>query len=75
MVEHHLELQEAINMLTVMFEERVTEYIGLKASLPLLGAEVDLQLSKYLSGLENFIQGTVSWNYMSLRKSLDPEDK
>ena len=68
MVEHNIELQDAINVLTDMVDVRVTEYLNLKASLPSFGKTVDLQLARYHTALENFVQGTVTWYYMSPRK-------
>lgn len=59
MVERNVELQEAVDILTEMLAERVTDYLKLKASLPSFGAEVDAMLAKYHKGLEHFVQGTV----------------
>ncbi|KAF9562678.1 terpenoid synthase [Agrocybe pediades] len=70
MVEQNIELQAALNVLTDMLEARVHEYLALKKSLPSFGDTVDLQLSKYLSALENFVQGTVVWYYLSPREKL-----
>lgn len=68
MVERNIELQDAINVLTDMVDTRVTEYLTFKSSLPSFGKTVDLQLSRYHAALENFVQGTVTWYYMSPRK-------
>lgn len=70
MVERNIELQDAINVLTDMLDARVTEYLALKKSLPSFGESVDAQLMKYLTAMENFVQGTVAWYYRSPSKSL-----
>ncbi|KAF9050466.1 isoprenoid synthase domain-containing protein [Panaeolus papilionaceus] len=67
MVERNIELQDAINVLTDMLDARVTEYLALKKSLPSFGESVDAQLMKYLTAMENFVQGTVAWYYRSPR--------
>nr|UPX76564.1 putative 1,11 carbon cyclization sesquiterpene synthase 104 [Hypholoma fasciculare] len=67
MVEHNVDLQSAIDLLTNMLDERVKEYLALKQSLPSFGKKVDSQLSRYLTALEHFVQGTVVWYYMSPR--------
>lgn len=68
MVERNVELQGAIGILTQMVDTRVTQYLALKKSLPSFGREVDVQLRRYHSALENFVQGTVVWYYMSPRE-------
>lgn len=74
MVEHNVDLQSAIDLLTNMLDERVKEYLSLKQSLPSFGKEVDSQLSRYLTALEHFVQGTVVWYYMSPREcALHPQ--
>ncbi|KJA21771.1 hypothetical protein HYPSUDRAFT_202683 [Hypholoma sublateritium FD-334 SS-4] len=67
MVEHNIDLQSAIDLLTNMLDERVKEYLALKQSLPSFGTKVDIQLSRYHTALEHFVQGTVVWYYMSPR--------
>ncbi|KAF8970534.1 isoprenoid synthase domain-containing protein [Flammula alnicola] len=68
MMERGVELQEGIDILTEMLDARVTEYLALKAKLPSFGPVVDSELAKYHAALENFVQGTVVWYYMSPRK-------
>ena len=68
MVEQNIELQEAVDVLTGMLECRVAEYLDLKKSLPSFGESVDVQLAKYLSGVEYFLQGTTVWYYRSPRE-------
>lgn len=68
MVEHNIDLQSAIDLLTNMLDERVKEYLALKQSLPSFGEKVDIQLSRYHTALEHFVQGTVVWYYMSPRE-------
>ena len=67
MVEHQVELQEAIDILVDMVRSRVDEYVNLKGQLPSFGHEVDQELSKYHTAWEHFVQGTVIWYYLSPR--------
>jgi len=62
-------LQDAIDILTEMLAERVEDYIGLKNQLPSFGPDVDRELARYLHALENFVQGTVLWYYLSPSKA------
>lgn len=60
-------LQEAIDIVTEMLTQRVNDYVELKNKLPSFGADVDKELARYLHALENFVQGTVLWYYLSPR--------
>jgi len=60
-------LQTAIDILTEMLAQRVEDYVELKNRLPSFGPDVDLELGRYLHALENFVQGTVLWYYLSPR--------
>jgi hypothetical protein len=68
MHERDVGLQEAIDILTEMLNQRVNDYIKLKSQLPSFGADVDAELQRYLHALENFVQGTVLWYYLSPSK-------
>lgn len=63
MVERNVGLQSAIDIVTDMVRERVTEYAALKKCLPSFGADVDAELNRYIKALEHFVQGTVCWYY------------
>lgn len=67
MHERDVGLQEAINILTDMLNQRVDDYLKFKSELPSFGADVDAELARYLHALENFTQGTVLWYYLSPR--------
>jgi hypothetical protein len=69
MIERKVELQEAVDVLIEMLDARVTDYISLKAQLPSFGTAVDDALAKYLTALEEFVQGTVVWYYKCPRMS------
>jgi hypothetical protein len=62
-------LQTAIDILTEMLAQRVEDYVELKNRLPSFGPDVDLELGRYLHALENFVQGTVLWYYLSPSKT------
>ena len=65
MHERSVDLQAAIDILTEMLSQRVEDYIALKDKLPSFGPDVDLELARYLHALENMVQGTVLWYYLS----------
>lgn len=65
MNERNVGLQAAIDILAEMLSQRVEDYVSLKNQLPSFGPEVDRELSTYLTALENFVQGTVLWYYLS----------
>ncbi|KAL4071511.1 isoprenoid synthase domain-containing protein [Scleroderma yunnanense] len=67
MNERQVGLQEAIDVLTEMLAQRVNDYVELKNKLPSFGPDVDKELARYLHALENFVQGTVLWYYLSPR--------
>lgn len=69
MHECNVGLQTAIDILTEMLAQRVEDYIELKNRLPSFGPDVDLELGRYLHALENFVQGTVLWYYLSPSKT------
>jgi len=68
MNERQIGLQAAIDVLTDMLAQRVNDYVELKSKLPSFGSDVDKELARYLHALENFVQGTVLWYYLSPRK-------
>ena len=65
MAERHLNLQGAVDLLTDMIAQRVQDYVGLKEKLPSFGPDVDQNLDVYLKALENFVQATIVWYYLS----------
>ncbi|KAI5990816.1 terpenoid synthase [Pisolithus marmoratus] len=69
MNERKVGLQEGIDILTEMLAQRVNDYVELKSKLPSFGADVDKELACYLHALENFVQGTVLWYYLSPSKT------
>jgi len=67
MLERDVDLQTAVNVVTKMLSDRVNDYVWWKKQLPSFSSEVDTELQRYLKALEQFIQGTVVWNYESPR--------
>ncbi|KAF5319865.1 hypothetical protein D9758_018520 [Tetrapyrgos nigripes] len=63
MEEKDLDLQDAIDYVIHMLNDRVADYRALKKSLPSFGPHVDAELARYLRALEHFVQGTVVWYY------------
>jgi hypothetical protein len=68
MQERDVGLQEAINILTEMLNQRVDDYIKLKSQLPSFGADVDVELERYFHAMENFVHGAALWCYYSPSK-------
>ena len=67
MLEHDVDVQSAINIVTDMLADRVDDYANYKKQLPSFGAELDLELARYFKALEQYVQGTVIWYYESPR--------
>ncbi|KAF5374219.1 hypothetical protein D9758_004664 [Tetrapyrgos nigripes] len=76
MEEKDLDLQDAIDYVIQMLNDRVDDYRALKKSLPSFGPCVDAELARYLRALEHFVQGTVVWYYSPRYfRSIDITDK
>jgi len=67
MLEHNTGLQCAVDIVTEMFAQRVADYADLKKRLPSFGPDIDGELAKYLTALEQYTQGTIVWYYESPR--------
>ncbi|KAH9925665.1 terpenoid synthase [Epithele typhae] len=67
MIERDCGLQEAVDVLTDMYAQRVADYLRYKAQLPSFGPTVDAELARYNTALEQYTQGTVVWYYYSPR--------
>ncbi|KAL4256657.1 Terpene synthase [Pleurotus pulmonarius] len=63
MVEHKLNLQDAIDRVVQMLRDRIVDYVELKKCVPSFGPDIDSELLRYLRYLENYVQGTVVWYY------------
>ncbi|KAL0573035.1 hypothetical protein V5O48_008928 [Marasmius crinis-equi] len=70
---YKLNLQEAVDMLTRMIQDRVQDYVDLKQRLPSFGPKVDAALKQYHTALEHFVQGCIVWYYSSPRYFRDVE--
>ena len=72
MIERDCDLQAAVDVLTEMLAQRVSDYTRFKAQLPSFGADVDAELARYNKAIEQYTQGTVVWYYCSPRECLGP---
>lgn len=63
MVEGNIGLQDAMDVVTAMLDDRILDYKRLKSRLPSYGAAIDKELARFLCGVEQFVQGTVEWYY------------
>jgi hypothetical protein len=71
MQERDVSLQEAIDILTEMLNQRVDDYIKIKSQLPSFGTDVDVVLERYFHAMENFVQG-LHCGITSARVSVEP---
>lgn len=62
-----LSLQEATDHVGFMYQGLIQQMLQGKASLPSYGASVDVQLQKYMKGLEDWVVGSLHWSYESVR--------
>ena len=69
MIERDCDLQTAIDVLVDMQSQRVADYLRYKSQLPSFGPEVDAELARYNTAMEQYTQGTVVWYYHSPRES------
>ncbi|KAI0703109.1 terpenoid synthase [Earliella scabrosa] len=67
MIERDCDLQTAIDVLVDMQRQRVADYLRYKSQLPSFGPEVDAELARYNTAMEQYTQGTVVWYYHSPR--------
>ncbi|KAI0705976.1 terpenoid synthase [Cerioporus squamosus] len=67
MLERDCDLQTAVDVLTDMLAQRVADYARYKSQLPSFGPEVDAELARYNTAIEQYTQGTVVWYYYSPR--------
>ncbi|RPD54775.1 terpenoid synthase [Lentinus tigrinus ALCF2SS1-7] len=67
MIEHDCDLQTAIDTLTDMLAQRVTDYVNLRAQLRSFGPDVDREVARYTKAMEQYTQGTLVWYYHSPR--------
>ncbi|MBW4512005.1 MAG: terpene synthase [Scytonematopsis contorta HA4267-MV1] len=68
-----ISLDEAMKRAAQMHDQKVKEMISLEASLPSFGEKLDVELSKYISGLHTWISSNLNWyaysgRYESLKR-------
>ena len=74
MLQHDTDVQGAVDIVTKMLAQRVADYANFKKRLPSFGPEIDVELHRYLTALEQYTQGTVVWYYDSPRRLPSPCD-
>lgn len=65
--EKQISVQEAINMAAGFFNDRVSAYIELEASVAHFGGAVDADVERYLTGLRYWMKGNIDWSHESGR--------
>lgn len=62
-----VELQEAFDIAGRFFQEDVQEFLRCKKLLPSWGAELDDAVSRYVTGLETWVGGSLEWSLSGRR--------
>jgi 5-epi-alpha-selinene synthase len=60
--EYQIPLQEAIERAASLHDAEVRTFIELSAQLPSFGAEIDVNLQRYISGLHSWMRGNIDWS-------------
>jgi 5-epi-alpha-selinene synthase len=61
--EYQVDLQEAVNRASSLFNAMIEAYIELEADTPSFGEEVDVEVQRYLAGLRCWMRGNIDWSY------------
>ncbi|ESK90694.1 terpenoid synthase [Moniliophthora roreri MCA 2997] len=65
---HQTSLQEAVNQLTEMIEQRLARYLELRLSFkPQFGGNIDGMVEKFFQAYECYAQGCIVWYYVCPR--------
>ncbi|GJJ07191.1 hypothetical protein Clacol_001391 [Clathrus columnatus] len=67
MKQHDMELQEAIDTVGEMCFKALESFEYYKTKLPSWGEDIDIQIARYIKGLENWLIACLHWSYMSGR--------
>ncbi|CAI6332731.1 unnamed protein product [Periconia digitata] len=59
--------QEAFDTVGAMLEQRYIQWDQAIQCLPSWGAEVDVQVNRYVEGIQNVVQANISWSFRSKR--------
>ncbi|KZO94494.1 terpenoid synthase [Calocera viscosa TUFC12733] len=62
-----LSVQGAMDYSGELFQQRIDEYLALKAKLPSWGPEIDKAVELYVEGMEYWISGSAEWHFWSKR--------
>ncbi|CUA76131.1 hypothetical protein RSOLAG22IIIB_12060 [Rhizoctonia solani] len=62
-----LALQDAVNYVNQLIEQRVQDYLATRAKLPSFGAHLDGEVARYVKGVEYSIQACIEWSLMTTR--------
>ncbi|KAH7333753.1 isoprenoid synthase domain-containing protein [Rhizoctonia solani] len=63
-----LELQDAVDYVNQLIEQRVQDYLEAKARLPSFGPDLDNEVARYIQGIEYSIQACIDWSFITTRK-------
>lgn len=68
-IDHHeaIGLQAAIDRVNELIEKEVRRFIKLEGSLPRFGAEIDLDVSKFVEVMRAWMRGNLDWSFESGR--------
>ncbi|MEA5599881.1 terpene synthase family protein [Nostoc sp. UHCC 0252] len=66
---HHkqISIEEAMEQVKKIHNEEINSLINLESLLPYYGEELDISITKYISGMHSWIRGNLDWCYQSSR--------
>ncbi|KAG8689010.1 hypothetical protein FRC11_004296 [Ceratobasidium sp. 423] len=62
-----LDLQDAVDHVNKLIEQRVQDYLEAKAKLRSFGPDLDGEVARYVQGIEYCIQACIDWSFMTIR--------
>ncbi|GAA1844999.1 terpene synthase family protein [Asanoa iriomotensis] len=70
--ERGLHRNAAINEVIGRWQDRMTRFVELRASVPTFGARIDAAVRRYVEGVADSVRGTIDWSLESPRYPLPP---
>ncbi|CAE6452514.1 unnamed protein product [Rhizoctonia solani] len=65
---NQLELQDAVDYVNQLIEQRVQDYLEAKAKLRSFGPDLDEEVTRYIQGIEYCVQACIDWSFITTRK-------
>lgn len=64
---HSLDLQPAVDLVGQLCQQSIDRFMNDRAQLPSWGPEIDRQVQIYVTGLEDWMVGSLHWSFESER--------